>query len=864
MTTDGVRIVWDVAIDRGAWPGPLGATAGTGTRTATAGELWLGPIGLLARLETELGLGRIHATSLERAGVVAAQLATRTKESAWWRASYESDRIGTCQRLLRDRDLLALDGWRGERGSARLAELWTATCQAPPGLPDRLAAVCAALAGGRRVDIARLELRTTAASLSAAWRAVLAALATAGVKVVEVASPCGTRLAPQSDLARATAKAFVPTGDGSLTLLRPQGPLAAADEVAAALAALPSLAGVLVIGADDVLDAALARHGLPCVGAPARAPASVALVRLLVEAAFEPMDAAVLHALLAIAPGPIPRGVASRLVDAISRFPARGTAEWTEALDAGIDALDEARRPRVRARVETLLLPAARASATIATVEVDRRLATLAAWAAGRVEGEPSLGAVLGVATELRALLRRLGVEAVSQVELRRLCDDIETSQGLGRGAQYGLAAVAEPGAVLAPAPMIVWWNFTRDSAPRVPRVRLSNAERVALLREGVSAPDAGPAMEGEAQRWRRPLDHATGALVLVCPATSAAGETCSPHPLWDELCASMAQPRDAALLEVTRLTQPMRAVRRAVAARALPRAAIAVKVSRALAVRPRESATSVDKLLGCSLAWALEYHGKLSGGLADGPSAPSPLLYGQLAHHLLALVFADGALDEAAASAKARELVDRELPLLAETLALPRYQVELTSVRQAVLASAPALAALIAESGAAVRGVEVSATGEHGGFAFTGTADLILEHPDVVLDLKWGKTSHRAKLESGTALQLALYAALFRRTGDPAPAVGYFSLTSRELFTPAGSTLPRAKPVGTAQAGDTWTAALAALGTRRDQLAVGELHAPAADGAAIESSLDDGALVIAPGCKYCSFSALCGAGGCT
>jgi len=45
---NGLEILFDPAIDRGGWPGVLG------DRRAAAGRVWLGPVGLLERLEVEL------------------------------------------------------------------------------------------------------------------------------------------------------------------------------------------------------------------------------------------------------------------------------------------------------------------------------------------------------------------------------------------------------------------------------------------------------------------------------------------------------------------------------------------------------------------------------------------------------------------------------------------------------------------------------------------------------------------------------------------------------------------------------------------------------------------------------------------
>lgn len=851
---DGLRVVFDPAIDEGAWPGPVGE------QVAACGEAWLGPLGLIARLELELGLSGRHPSAAARAAELARQLAG---QDGFWAASFEADPLATSSRLLADRDMLALWGWRGEAASARLEALWRATAAAPPGIPDRLGAVVAAL-GERAVDIAQVELRAPAASLPPLWRAALAQLGARGTDIAEVPLPA---VAAPGDLGRAQSALagggpLVPTGDGHLALLRPHGPLAAADEVAASLAAMGSWGGVVLVGADAALDDALARHGLPRVGGESAAPASTAIVKLVIEAAFEPMDPAELHALVSLDPGPVPRGVARRLVRALCALPGRGAPAWREALEAGLAACDEERRPAIAARLALLLEPAARRGEAIAAGEVIRRLRAVSGWARGRAGEEPSLLDVAARAEATCALIERLGRAALTRLELRRLCDEPDAGAGAARAAEAGLAHVPRPGGVLGPADVIVWWGFSRDRAPAAPRLRLSQAERAALAASGVAPPDPGALMEAEAARWRRPLALASRALVLVCPRTDDAGERAFPHPLWDELTASMAEPAQAALLEVAELALPARAVRRRVSRRGLPAPAPRARAGAPIAPRDSESPSSLERLLGCSLSWTLHYRGRLEPGLSAGPGTPSPLLYGTLAHHVLAEVLGGGALPPGDAAARAEEVLARDLDRLCESLALPRHQVERAALRLAIVESARELGALIAELGASVRGTELTAAGALAGLTVQGTADLVLSDPDVVLDLKWGRRSSQRRLESGTALQLATYAELLRR-GEPRPEVGYFILNRQELLGDGGSALPGARVPGTVRAGETWRAAEAAIAGRLAELARGELVAPGAGEEEVAAGIEGDRLVVAPGCEYCGLQVLCGRGGC-
>lgn len=826
----GLRVIFDPAIDRGVWLGPT-------SRPATFGEAWLGPSGLLGRLELELGCGGAVLSALERASALVTKLATR---GGWWRASYEADPLGTCQRLLRDRDLLALWGWRGEAASDRLAELWAATTNAAPGIPDRLRDIHAALEHGP-LPIDCVDVLSPVAGLPTLWRTVLGALADVGVRVTETPGPA----------------ARAPVDVNALTMLRPHGPLAAADEVAASLAALPSLAGVLVIGGDDVLDAALHRHGLPRLGAPAQPAASVALVRLVVEAAFEPMEAGDLHSLLCIDPGPIPRALAVPLIAALTKLPGRRSHLWRAAADDALAKIDESRRGVLRERIEMLLMPAARRGDKVAAAEILSRLHLVGTWARGRAESEPSLGTVALLVARAAALVARLGMTEVTLTQLRRLVDDLDDDAALAAVADAGLAGVAEPGAVLGPADVIVWWGFTRQNTRKAAQVRLSLEEHDRLVRLGVTPPDLGAVMQAEATRWRRPFE-AARTLILVCPQTDETGEREFPHPLWDELCAELPDRRAAARLEKTRLDL----TRRAVPPRSLPAPSVTSQAGRPLPLRDPESPSSLARLLGCSLSWALHYHGRVQPGLSSGAAAPTPLLYGTIAHHLLARVFRDGALGADAAADEAARVVDDELSAICETLDLPRYQVERAAVKHAIVESARELGRLITATGASVRGVEVEVRRSLGGVTIRGYADLILGCPDAVLDLKWGRSSYIDKLKAGTALQLAAYAEPFAEDASR-PEVAYFLLGKQQLVGEPGSVFPGVTIPGSTTSDVTWRAALAALERRRAELAAGELFAPAGDGTEIESRLGDGLLTLAPECTYCELGGLCGQRGC-
>jgi ATP-dependent helicase/nuclease subunit B len=837
--------VFDWGLDGAGWLGSAGADV-------VFGEARVGPLGLLGLLETRLGLGGRFDGLLRRACRLEGRL---WGLSGFWRASFELDPIGTCKRLLRDRDLLWLWGWEGQGVSQRLAELHAATAGASPGIPDRLRAVAAALIG-RRAVFESLVSYTCVELLAPAWRAAFQALRRCGVALEERALPASPAL---GDLAGARTAKFRPAGDGRLCLLRRHGALELADEVAASLAACERLDEVVVIGADGVLDRALGRYGLPRAGEDGAAPASSRLLTLVIEAAFEPMEIGDLHALLAADPGPIPRGAAGSLVTALQRFPGRRSPDWSRQLKKALEGTEEPRRIEVERRVTELLMPVCGREEALSVGDLRRRLDALGGWARRRAAHVPSL-LELGHRTEaLAEAVELTGAERLSRHELRSLCEDLGESAWSWRAAEAGLAQVARPGAVLGPARTVIWWNFSRETAPRPEHMLLTRVERDGLSAIGVEPPDPARTMALEADSWRRPLLQAREALVLACPRTDASGDENHPHPLWDELTASLASYQDAGKLLRTSLVHPAAAGTTVVPPRPVVAPAPAVTVASPLAPREVESPSSLELLIACPLAWALKHRGGLWSGLSAAPARPGPLLFGLLAHHLLEQVLLREQADPEGAAALAGALFEEQCNDLCEALALREHQASRATLRRTVVESARELVRLGIKHGA--RGVMTEQEGDMvvQGQGIKGRLDLVWEEPAVVLDLKWGKKPCAERLKAGTALQLAAYAAMRAVDGRPAETA-YFSLLTQDLLAePGGRLAPDARMVGAYRSSDTWSAALVTLQQRRESLSRGQLEAPGAEEKEVKPAYAPTGLRLEPPCRYCSFGGLCG-----
>jgi hypothetical protein len=856
-----VRIVFDPTFDATPWPGPLA------TRDASAGEAWAGPRFLLNLLETQLGLGGPVVPAALRSATLVPSI--RASEG-FWSASAQVDPLGTARTLLDWRDSLWVSGWRGESLRAgRLAALARVTADALPGMPDRVAAVADTLQR-RGADIENLTLVEPTDDLPPIWRLVLDRLAAKGTRVAT------TQLAPadaRGDLAATQRLTFTPSADGTLQLLRTHGPLQAAEEVAAWLAARDSLARTLVVGSDPILDAALQRHGLPTTGSarPARENALMQILPLTLALGWAPPDPERVLELLTLSDGPIPRGIAWRLARALHEQPAVDSDPWRDAIASGLVAIESAEdRARLGARLTALFDARVRRGGTYPAAEVRRRLDLLDGWVRGRLTTAtadvPAWTALMRATLSLRQLVDASGLDGLEAPELERFIEEaLEGEPPLPAfPAEAGLTSVQSPGAVAGPATCVVWWSFDLESVPAISVLPLTTVERRALLAAGVVLPDPGELAVAAAARWRRPLQQTTDALLLVCPWTAADGTDRHPHPVWDELEADLADGASLAeLIRATPFAAPPR-TRRASRALPLPRRTwnVAPGVVR---MRMAESPSSLGTLLGCSFKWAVQYQGGVfAGGTAALPETERML--GSLTHLLLARLLREGLGSPSDAEARAQALFDAEGARIAAPLFLPGFDAARADARKIVGLATRELVRFLAAAGLDVQSVETLAERDTSEGRLAGTPDLVVGPPTAVIDLKWsGAAFRRDQLRAGTSYQLAAYAHL---VGDASaatlPPVAYFIVREQRLLTTDGMTFRDADRVEGPSAEVTWDALLMAHRERRAALANGVLEAPAIVTAGAPDPLDedeiaDGVLVLAPPCRFCDLQTLCG-----
>lgn len=864
-----MRIVFGHDLDGGAWPGPLAGVE------AAIGVAWAGPAGFVGLLETALGLSGHHADGDRRASLLSPTVAST---EGFWSRSAERDLIGTSYRLLAWRDELRTSGWNGKPpGVARLDALATVTADVSPGIPDRLEAIRDALET-RSPGIESLELVDPEASFHAAWRRVFEALRARGVTVsaFEVARAQAT-----GDLEASRRDGFKPAGDHTLQLVRPGSTIDAAEHVAAWIAAVDATSSLVVVGSDPVLDRALARFGVPTVGA-ARPPEQnplLSVLPLVLELGWRPADPQRAIELLTLRRSPIPAAIGWRLAAALSEWPAVDSDGWRDGLQSYLDRIeDPSGREEAAQLIGSIFRPAADRREEYGADAIHERADLVDGWLSRLSPSSRADAAAIAAAhrqvEEVKRFASNLGSGIAGEPQLIRLLARATASAGASHlfEAQAGINSVARPGAIVGPADIVIWWDFTESSVHRHRTILLSPSEHAALASAGVELPDPGDEARQAALRWSRPFEETSVSLLLVCPRRRPDGDAEFAHPAWDEIVARVNRPDRAAVpameVEVPRsVTVPARIE---CEPRCVPVPVRDVKIPEGLvALRERESASSLGKLVGCNFAYAVAYGARVSSGLAARvPSPDSALLRGKLAHEVISRVISsagfrddlrDDALDRAVLDA-----FDRDAPRLAAALYLAGADQSLASLRELVRTSAVGLLKEVGSRGGAVRS-ESSFSTEALGTTLTGRLDLLLENPPLIVDLKLGGTScRREELELGAAYQLAVY---WRIVGTGAwkstPAVAYYILADRRWLTTDGHAVRGVRPEKGPAPDVTWQALERAVLAEVEHLSKGLLTARGcgeADASELDAGIDEeGRLQLPSPCRYCEFGVLCG-----
>lgn len=878
---------------------------------ASAGREWGNAEALADLLGLHLGVAAPRRHLLER--IVEAQTGIRAycdlNPDAYFAESFRRDDLGVAHRLLMMRDALLMGGWEGDEKDlpARPSEVMAALgkCADPgnlAGLPDRLNAIIALLGKRPRRVFDTVFLARDMSAEPLLVRRLIEALAATGTAVAPwtVVTPAAGK--GESDLERArrkveTGENFTPRGDGSLLLLQGDNAYDSAEALAAWLAAARPEEAVVIADGESrpMLDAAFRRYHLPAIGAVSISPYRSALqaIRLAFTLRWKPFDPARLLEFLQLPISPIPRRAGYLLAGALAEAPGTGSAAWRNAIIKSAESEnDEGKAEALRERL-AFWLPDTGAlldpGEEMPIKQVCDICVAFAGWARKRsraMKGDDArsspgdsetiliLEMVATEAERLGELVRQYGTEGMGFVSLSSLIDRV-AGDGIGitlSPAQEGsMPSVGVPSALLGPSDTVIWWNFTRSGGESFPYRNFTDEERSLLAERGIEIQGPGDHSLAVSREWRRPLECASGKLILVAAETEL-GEPRAAHPLWDEITAGW---KPAEKGRVTLHTEDLLdadcgyfPVEREIASPLeLPGPCPVFHLDNVRpALREKESATSLELLAGCPLAYVLQYQARMAGAVAI-KLADDTVVRGNVGHRVIQEVFGSGKTPGTREEAErlASAAFDRLVASEGATLLLPGKEADLASFRGAMVRVAGVFREIMSAQGLSVAGVEKELAADTEIGLVGGRIDILLEDLEknrLVIDMKYsekGEARYSAKLEKDEAIQLAVYS----RTAGKAVPVAYLSLKDAALVTNAHGGFPGARPAGNSDIFDTWHRLVATVRHYLErQFMKKEIYAfavAANAGVLPDDVMAPGGIEMSSPCRYCDYGVLCG-----
>jgi hypothetical protein len=249
--------------------------------------------------------------------------------------------------------------------------------------------------------------------------------------------------------------------------------------------------------------------------------------------------------------------------------------------------------------------------------------------------------------------------------------------------------------------------------------------------------------------------------------------------------------------------------------------------------------------------------------------------LAGDFAHRILQdMLCGDNKLDvaknsEGDARAWALQAFDDRVATEAAPLVLRGAEVDRDRIRTLIGNASAALLRVLKQGQWRPVEAERDVTGTFAGQSASGRVDLIVAKGscEALVDLKLGGLKYkREALETGHAIQLALYAAMMKGSADALPASGYFILEDGQLLTTDPAAFPGATIVSGPSAADTLAAAEKGFGYWKKVLAKGLLPALLTELAwvapvteAVGPPPDEGSPArYEAACRFCNFATLC------
>lgn len=784
-----------------------------GTRSNSFASVTLGRNGFLGLLETYLGLSRPQTSVARRVATYLGYLEQCDEEGQFYSESLRVDGLGTAGKLLSWRDELRLGGWNGEapvdapRRLRELAKVESLASELPPGEPERLQAIVAAVAidGTPITSVALVDPKD---SFPLAWQRLLDVLPNVVEWPAEAQGQGYLRELQEQALQAVMAgtmldRKFTSAPNGSVQLLTTTTRESAEHWLNAWCTENPADRLFVCETGGDALDATLVACGGASNGFenPSALRPALQAAALALEMCWEPVDTGKLMEFLVHPIGPFSRSARTILSKAMAEQPGIGGEYWNNALKT-LAGLEEG---------DTLLqdvafwLEGARWSRDTGAPlgEITIRIERLREAHRRRMSNPATVMTFAPAYEQCSAVLEglaQLKAQEVQSLVPRQIEQLISHATPAGATNPRAIAQVgcmrssASPATCIDAADEVIWWMPASPTLPA--QSPWMPKERTALFQMGVKLPDPQKSLALLSQQWLRPLLAARKRFVLVLPPAGA-----EEHP-FRQLIVRLAPDLLDGRLELEPEANHIGLLASPLTRVVLPTTPQYIALEKPVPLpHNAQSYTSLTELFNNPALFGLKRAARLKATTVLSAEESSRLL-GTLAHRFVEKLFQqDGALalsnEEAVGWFRAN--VDTLLKAEGAPLLMQGAGLSLQRFKGICEGAICALLDHLREAGATRCQTEVEVNGALGAVPLTGKVDLLVTLADgryIALDMKWrGDKMYSGLLLEGKHIQLALYSTLLEQTLKITPAaVGYFIFESGSLYVTSPDLFPAAQ----------------------------------------------------------------------
>lgn len=896
-----MHIILSLWFDRGSYPDALHQNE------ATIGKVVIGFQGLIGILETNLGLTTPKASENIRIAEWQQVLSRLDTGSLPYSKSFKTDSWNTARELLRRRDGLIISGWdpnvhiNGGKWIETLAKVERANVDKTPGFSDRVRTVMKVLQEETiSLPIEKISIVDEDIELWEPW----------AIKLIDLLKDTGVEVEhydnymleekPQSDLSLLRAILFEKhppkeaIGDRSILFIHAEQEIVAADFLASFLQQRNNERTVIIKGDGSLLlDEVLHRQGVAALGVDEHSKwrAVLQVLPLTIDTYWEPLRVERMLELLTIPTSPVPGKIRHRLAQAMSEFPGIGGEKWKEALQAGIESYKEEWRnegidekeytnrlkkleKRINLWIDHDYYDPLEGMPVKKLIEICHHVAE---WARSlyHTNDDVMYMEAAKVADELIEGVMSLGVEKVSSLQIARILDSIigaGTTLTSYKEEAANWAVVQHPGQIWDEADTIIWWGFHHHDVGATTRT-WTKKERSWLIEQGIELPKEEIYRKREALAWHRAIKFAKKRLIFIAP-TKAKGEEVAVHPLWDEVRYAIANEYttvnklmfDATVLrkeENVNLFSNHTLVRTEKTIQSLPEPKVHWYVpENTIQLREKESATSLESLIGCPLQWTFKYVASIRpGNIISLPH--ESIMLGNLGHAILeSLIVEKPTWEQSELTVRIDQLFDDLTPKLAAPLLEPQNRIKANQTKMNLQKSLQRFFRVLQELNITIEATEIEMAKKWDDHVqFQSRLDLVLKTSTgnkMLIDAKWSNNAnrYRERLEK-LSVQLALYHWLLVDDEDKEFPVAYFMLRSGEFFSNEHEDLPPEFHVDGPSLKEAYETIRTAVADVLEKMQEGTV---VASGVLKKLEMTDETFtaVIDPPCDFCEYKRLC------